>query len=65
MRPCGSYGGEGQGAAVEPDDFFEVGGYSLLAVQIIARIEKRFGVSLTVRQFFEHPSVAELSRLLL
>jgi acyl carrier protein len=46
------------------DDFFEIGGYSLLAVQIIARLEERFGVQLTVRQFFEHTTAAELSALL-
>jgi acyl carrier protein len=50
---------------VDPsDDFFEVGGYSLLAVQIISRIEERFGAKITIRQLFENPSVAELSRLL-
>jgi acyl carrier protein len=46
------------------DDFFDVGGYSLLAVQILALVEERFGVRLTIRQFFEHPTVAELSTLL-
>jgi acyl carrier protein len=46
------------------DDFFDIGGYSLLAVQILTRVEERFGVKLTVREFFEHPTVAELSGLL-
>ena len=45
------------------DDFFDLGGASLIAVQIIARIQERFGVELTVRQFFENPTVAEQAAL--
>jgi len=43
------------------DDFFEVGGHSLLASQIVARIRERFDVSLTLRRFFQYPSITKLA----
>ncbi|WLQ16686.1 amino acid adenylation domain-containing protein [Hahella aquimaris] len=45
------------------DNFFQLGGHSLLATQIIARLNQRFGASLTVRNLFECPNVAELAAL--
>jgi non-ribosomal peptide synthetase component F len=46
------------------DDFFDVGGASLIAVQVISRIQEQFAVELTVRQFFEHPTVGKQSALI-
>ena len=43
------------------DDFFEIGGHSLLATQVISRIRNAFGVDLSVRAIFEHPSVEKLA----
>jgi acyl carrier protein len=43
------------------DNFFEVGGYSLLATQVISRINKAFQVELSLRSFFEEPTIAGLS----
>ena len=43
------------------DSFFEVGGYSLLATQVISRINKAFQVDLSLRSFFEDPTIAGLS----
>ncbi|HYG62303.1 MAG TPA: amino acid adenylation domain-containing protein, partial [Thermoanaerobaculia bacterium] len=43
------------------DNFFELGGDSILSVQIVARA-RQAGLSFTVRQIFEHQTVAGLAR---
>ncbi len=42
------------------DDFFTIGGDSILAVQLAARARDA-GVPLTARMVFEHPELAELA----
>jgi acyl carrier protein len=44
------------------DNFFEVGGHSLLAIRVISRINKAFQVDVPLRSFFESPSIAGLSQ---
>jgi thioesterase domain-containing protein len=39
--------------------FFEIGGHSLLAVRMIARVDARWPGSVQVRDLFDHPSLAE------
>jgi phthiocerol/phenolphthiocerol synthesis type-I polyketide synthase E len=40
------------------DDFFALGGHSLAAVQIGAKVRSRFGAELDLRDFFNGPTVA-------
>ena len=42
------------------DDFFELGGDSILAIQIVSRTRDA-GLVLTPRHVFEHPTIAELA----
>ncbi len=43
------------------DSFFELGGNSLLLMQLSARLRTRYGVALSIRALFEIPDVASLS----
>ena len=43
------------------DDFFAIGGHSLLAAQVIARIQREFGVELALRDFFTSPNIKSLA----
>ena len=44
------------------DDFFGRGGDSITAMQLVARIRRDFGVTLSVRTVFANPTVARLAR---
>ena len=43
------------------DNFFDMGGYSLLAIQVISRARESFGVDLPVRRLFDNPTIAEMA----
>jgi amino acid adenylation domain-containing protein len=43
------------------DNFFQMGGHSLLGAQVIAHVRDAFGVELSLRSLFDHPTVREMS----
>jgi amino acid adenylation domain-containing protein len=43
------------------ENFFLIGGHSMLGAQLIARIERLYGVELPLRYLFDHPTPAELA----
>lgn len=44
------------------DDFFEQGGHSLLAIQIITRIHEELLIKLTIRALFDYTTIRSLSQ---
>jgi hypothetical protein len=43
------------------DNFFRLGGNSLLGAQVINRVSEEFGVELTLLGLFDHPTVAGMA----
>jgi hypothetical protein len=46
------------------DNFFSMGGYSLLATQVAARISDVFKLHLPLKQFIETPTIAGLAKVI-
>jgi amino acid adenylation domain-containing protein len=46
------------------DNFFKVGGHSLLAAQVATRIRESFKLNIPLRQMFESPTIAQLAKVI-
>ena len=46
------------------DDFFFLNGSSLVATQILARLQQDYRVEIPINRFFEEPSIAHLASLI-
>ena len=46
------------------DSFFELGGFSLLATRLSARVSDTFGVEISLRDLFASASVDQLAQLI-
>jgi acyl carrier protein len=46
------------------DNFFDIGGHSLLAMQLIAQIQARFGVEVSLRNYFMRPTIKDLAEMI-
>ncbi|HMC98319.1 MAG TPA: amino acid adenylation domain-containing protein, partial [Flavobacteriales bacterium] len=46
------------------DNFFDLGGHSLIGIQLLARIEERFQQALPLKSLFEAPTISEFAKLL-
>lgn len=44
------------------DNFFDLGGHSLTATRVISQVRDGFQTEISLRQLFEHPTVAALAR---
>jgi len=47
------------------DDFFDLGGHSLMATQIVSRIRNLFGIDVSLRTFFEGSTIGKLSNFIM
>jgi 3-oxoacyl-(acyl-carrier-protein) synthase/acyl carrier protein len=46
------------------ENFFDLGGHSLLANQIINRVQRQFGITLSFDKFFQYPTIGLLAKVI-
>jgi acyl carrier protein len=47
------------------DNFFDIGGHSLMAMRLIAAVRDTLGITLPLKAFFESPTIEHMGRSLL
>jgi acyl carrier protein len=47
------------------DNFFDLGGHSLMAMRLIAAVRDTLGIALPLKAFFESPTIEHMGRILL
>lgn len=45
------------------DDFFALGGHSLMGTQVVARLRAAFGVDFPLARLFDSPTIAEMAQV--
>lgn len=46
------------------DDFFSLGGNSLLTIRMLAKVKNQFDFNMTLTQFFQHPTIAYMAEMI-
>jgi len=46
------------------DNFFEIGGHSILVIRLVSYLRKHWQTEITIREIFEQPTIKELSAVL-
>lgn len=46
------------------DNFFTLGGHSLLIVKMIGKIKDQFGIELSLKEIFKNPTIHSIAELL-
>ncbi|MFI1252232.1 amino acid adenylation domain-containing protein [Streptomyces netropsis] len=44
------------------DDFFALGGHSLIALRVVARLKKQLGIAMSAREVYRHPRLRDLAQ---
>jgi acyl carrier protein len=53
----------GLGRVGVADDFFELGGNSVVGLRLLAAVRERVGVTLTMRELLDAPTIADVAAL--
>ncbi len=46
------------------DNFFRIGGHSLLAMQLVSRIKSQYQLEIEIKVIFEHPTIQDLTKII-